>query len=325
MAEQLDWGGRRVLVTGADGFLGSHLCERLLELGARVLAVVRGRSDSGTSQLALRNLAPRAERLEAVIPVDVGGPDAMALLATTDAEIVFHLAAAAYVPYSFDHPHEVHRVNTTGTLNLLETARRLPRLRRLVVCSSSEVYGSARAAAIDEEHALEPTSPYAASKLAADRFAHAYRQTWGLPIAIMRPFNCYGPRHVYDVVPKFLRSVLRGEPPTIYGAGEQRRDLTYVSDMIEGFLAMGASPCAEGETVNFGSGRDISVLELARTIIEIGGQPLEPVHLEPRKAEVARLTCDASKAKRLFGWQARVALEDGLSRNYAWLAKELAR
>lgn len=310
-----------MLVTGADGFMGSHLCERLVALGAHVHAVVRGRSDSGTSQLALRNIGHLVDELEGITPLDVGSADAVGILATTRPEIVFHLAAIAYVPYSFDHPHEVHRANTIGTLNLLEAARRLERLQRVVVCSSSEIYGTAMADAIDERHPLNPTSPYAASKLAADRFAYAYRQTYGLPISIIRPFNCYGPRHIYDVVPKFLAMVLRGEPPVIYGSGEQRRDLTYVSDMIEAFLLMGSGDRAEGETVNFGSGRDFSVLEIAQKIIEISGKPLRPRHVEARLAEVDRLTCDASKAERLFGWKPSVSIDEGLARNYDWFRR----
>jgi len=322
VAEHHDyWKDRRVLVTGADGFMGSHLSERLVALGARVHAVVRGRSDSGTSQLALRNIGHLVDKLDGITPLDVGSADAVGIFEATLPEIIFHLAAIAYVPYSFDHPYEVHRANTIGTLNLLEAARRLERLQRTVVCSSSEIYGTAMTDAIGEDHPLNPTSPYAASKLAADRFAYAYRQTHGLPLSIIRPFNCYGPRHIYDVVPKFLAMVLRGEAPVIYGSGAQRRDLTYVSDMIEAFLFMGSDERAEGETVNFGSGRDISVLELAQKIIEISGRPLQPRHVEARLAEVDRLTCDASKAERLFGWKPAISIDEGLARNYEWFRR----
>lgn len=310
--------GKRVLVTGADGFMGSHLCDKLVELGANVIAMVRGTSDSGTTGFSLKNSRHLLNRFEDIRAVDIASGDVVHTIKDLHPKVVFHLAAIAYVPYSFDHPREVHHANVLGTLNVLDAAREMPELHRAVVCSSSEVYGTALTDAIAEDHPLNPTSPYAASKVAADRYAFSYHLTYDLPVSIIRPFNYYGPRHIYDVVPKFITMVINGEAPTIYGTGEQSRDLTYVRDMVEAFLLMGSHPKAVGETVNFGTARDVTVKYLAEKIIEISGKKLTPVYVERRMAEVERLTCDYGKAKALFGWEPQVAIEEGLELNYRW-------
>jgi nucleoside-diphosphate-sugar epimerase len=319
------WKNRTVLVTGADGFMGSHLCDKLVELGGKVTAIVRGTSISGTTQYALKKINHLKHKLERIIALDIGSPDVAAAVDSVKPHVVFHLAAIAYLPYSFDHPREVHNVNVGGTLNVLDACRPLKGLDRVVVCSSSEVYGTAQAESIDENHPLNPTSPYAASKVAADRYAYSYWQTYELPVSIIRPFNYFGPRHFYDVVPKFITMVIRGEQPTVYGTGLQSRDLTYVTDMAEAFILMGCHPKAIGETVNFGTGKDVTVTYLAEKIIEISGKQLEPVYIEKRQAEVDRLTCDYSKAKRLFGWEPRVTIDEGLELNYRWSEEYYAK
>lgn len=309
--------GRRVLVTGADGFLGSHLCERLLTLRARVAAVVRPTSVSGTSQIALRNLGDVQAALDAVIPVDVASADAVEHLAAWEPQLVLHLAADAYVERSFSHPREVMRTNLGGTENVLTLLRR-GRVERAVVTSSSEIYGPAKSDAIDEDHPLMPTSPYAASKLAADRLAYAHHQTFGSPVAIIRPFNTFGPRHPYDVIPKFLERALAGAPLVIFGDGEQSRDFTYVDDMVDAFLLMGIHPEAIGRAVNFGTGVATSIAALARLVIEATGSDSSIEHAPARKAEVARLCCDHGLASRLLGWRAATTLAEGLARHAAW-------
>src|SRR3990172_8011875 len=309
------WRNKRVIVTGADGFMGSHLAEKLVEAGSEVIAFVRGTSVVGTSRCQLRNITHLERSLEKIVAVDIASPDTVALVVQCRPDIIFHLAAIAYVPYSFKHPMEVHHVNCTGTLNLLEGARQLPGLYRLVVTSSSEVYGGTLTDRISEEHPLNPTSPYAASKVAADRYAYSYFKTYDLPISIIRPFNYYGPRHTYDVIPKFIDMVLAGQAPTIYGTGEQSRDFTYVSDMVNAFLLMGSHPKAVGETVNFGTGKDFTVKYIAETIIKIFNSDLMPVYVEKRAAEVDRLCCDARKAFQLFGWQPAITIEKGLELN----------
>jgi len=308
----------RVLVTGADGFIGSHLVERLLADGHRVTVVVRPSSVTGTATVALRNLAGVRDALEDVVAIDVAGTDAVDRMAAAEPELVFHLAAEAYVERSFTQPSEVLRTNLGGTMNVLALARRCPSIVRLVVVSSSEVYGPARGEAMTEDHPLEPTSPYAASKLAADRMAIAYHRTWGLPITVVRPFNTYGPRHVYDVIPKFIARALRGEPLVVHGDGRQSRDFTYVDDMVEAFVLAAAHPDLVGQVIHFGTGTAVEVGTLARTILELCGSRSAIEHVPDRPAQVARLCCDAGHAHRL-GWRPRVALADGLQRNIAWM------
>ena len=309
---------RRVLVTGGDGFIGSHLAETLLEAGARVGLFVRGSARLGCGSWAFRGIEASPDRFARIIAADIASPDAENLIGEFDPEIVFHLAAVAYVDYSFDKPAEVFRTNAVGTLNVLETARRLRNLDRVVVVSSSEVYGPCLTERIAEDHPLNPTSPYAASKAAADRLAFSYYKTYGLPVAIVRPFNTYGPRHTYDAVPKFVRLALRGEPLTIYGDGAQERDLTYVRDTVRAMLLAGGRGEAVGEAVNSGTGEAVSILELARRIVRIAGSSSAIVHTKARKAEVSCLRADIGKAARLLGFHPEVSLDEGLAMTIAW-------
>jgi dTDP-glucose 4,6-dehydratase len=317
------WAGRRVLVTGADGFLGSHLVERLLAAGASVAVLVRPSSVVGAAGHALRNLAGVEPALDRVLAVDVAGSDATARIVEWQPERIMHLAADAWVDRSFDHPAEVLRSNLEGTLRVLEAARRCSRLERVVVTSSSEIYGDAQIPAIDEAHPLEPTSPYAASKLAADRLAHAYHRTYALPVAIIRPFNTFGPRHPYDVIPKLVARALRGEPLTIHGDGMQSRDFSYVDDMVDAFAIVGDHPAAIGRAVNFGTGVAITIRALAERIVALTGSRSPIEHGPARAAEVSRLCCDHGLATRLFGWQPRVGLDDGLARTIAWARERM--
>jgi NDP-hexose 4,6-dehydratase len=317
--DSTSWRGKRVLVTGADGFVGSHLSEALIGLGARVSILVRGTSVSGTSLHTFKNLPQAAvEKLENIICCDIASADTIELIVKADPQIILHLAAAAYVPYSFDHPLEVLSVNAIGTVYALEAARRLKSLERIVCTSSSEVYGTALTERIDESHPLNPTSPYAASKVAADRYCYSYGSTYGLPVAVIRPFNTYGPRHTYDVIPKFIQLALRNEPITIYGSGEQSRDFLYVTDTVNAFLTMGSHALAAGQVVNFGTGQDVSVNTVASLIKEISGTKSQIVRVERRAAEVDRLCCDYGFARKLFGWEPKVNLEEGLQAHIAW-------
>lgn len=307
-----------MLVTGADGFLGSHLTERLLALGATVAVLVRPSSVVGTAGHALRNLGGVRQGLDRILAADVASSDAEARIVDWNPERLLHLAADAYVERSFDHPAEVLRSNLDGTLRVLEAARRCPNLERVLVTSSSEIYGDAQAPAIDEAHPLEPTSPYAASKLAADRLAYAYHRTYGLPVAIIRPFNTFGPRHPYDVIPKFVARALRGEPLVIYGRGEQSRDFSYVDDMVRAFLVMGDHPAAIGSVVNFGTGVATTIRALAERVVALVGSASPIEHGPARAAEVLRLCCDHGLATRRFGWRPAVSLDEGLVRTIAW-------
>ena len=319
--ERSHWKGKKVLVTGADGFMGSHLTERLVEAGARVSVLVRGSSVSGTYKYELKNIPHLKKKLQNILAVNISSGDTIPLVAKLAPSVIFHLAADAYVPYSFDHPFEVMATNLHGTLNILHAAMKIPSLERVVCTSSSEIYGTAQTAAIAETHALNPTSPYAASKVAADRFAFSYYLTYGLPIAIIRPFNTFGPRHTYDVIPKFIDLALQGKPITIYGDGKQSRDFTYVDDMVRAFLVMGSHKKAVGQAVNFGTGRDVSINRTAELIVKLTGSSSKIVHIEKRLAEVKKLRCNPSLAKKLFGWTATVGVAEGLKRNIEWHRK----
>lgn len=316
------WKSKKVLITGADGFIGSHLTERLIDLGARVSILAKGNPVDGTSCYTLSYLPKEAvNKLEKISCCDISAVDTQELIVKMKPQIIFHLAASAYVPYSFNHPFEVFEVNTLGTLHVLEAARRLKNIERVVSTSSSEVYGTAQSNKISESHSLRPTSPYAASKAAADQYCFSYIITYGLPVAVIRPFNTYGPRHTYDVPPKFIRMALHNKDLTIYGNGEQTRDFMYVSDTVEAFLLMGAHEKAVGKVVNFGTGKDISINTLAGRIKEISKSKSKIVHIEKRTAEVDRLCCDYSLAKQLFGWSPKVGFEEGLRLNIEWARK----
>jgi nucleoside-diphosphate-sugar epimerase len=312
--------GKKVLVTGADGFMGSHLTEKLIELEAKVVAYVRGTSVSGTTKYTLKNIAHLEKNLEKIIAGDIGSRDSVELISKEKPQIIFHLAAIAYVPYSFEHPREVMEANLIGTLNVLEAGRSY-NVERIVVTSSSEIYGTAQKQMIDELHPLNPSSPYAASKLAADRYAYSYWNTYQLPVAIIRPFNTYGPRHTYDVIPKFIDLALGGKPLTIHGSGKQSRDFMYVSDTVEGFIIMGHHPKAVGEAVNFGTGVDVDINSIATVIKKVTGSKCEISHIEQRTSEVQKLLCDSSKARRLFNWKAKVDIEEGIKRNVEYVKK----
>jgi len=312
------WKNKKVLVTGADGFMGSHLTEKLISFGAKVSVLVRGSSVSGTYKFALKNISHLRKSLERILAVNVSSSDTVGMIRRLNPEVIFHLAADAYVPYSFERPFEVMNTNLQGTLHILEAAMKSTNMKRVVCTSSSEIYGTAQARSINELHPLNPTSPYAASKVAADRFAYSYYLTYGLPLSIIRPFNTYGPRHTYDVIPKFIDLALKGERITIYGKGTQSRDFTYVDDMIEAFLLMGRHKKAVGQAVNFGTGTDISVNEIARLIVRLTRSKSKTVHVRKRAAEVQKLHCDASLAKRLFNWKPRVGIKEGIKRNIEW-------
>jgi nucleoside-diphosphate-sugar epimerase len=315
--------GKKVLVTGADGFMGSHLVDRLIAEGAKVSAYVRGNSTIGTTQYALKNLKHHEKNLETILTGNIASPDSRELVIKNKPEIVFHLAADAYVPNSFTHPMEVMETNVIGTLNMLHALKESRTIKRIVCTSSSEIYGMTIGGSIDEEHPLYPSSPYAASKAAADRYCYSYWNTYHLPICVIRPFNTYGPRHTYDVIPKFIELALDGRPITVHGKGTQSRDFTYVDDMIDAFMIMGSHKNAVGRFVNFGTGEAITIKYIAKKIKEISNSDSRIVHTEDRQAQVPKLLCDYSLAKKLFGWKPKVFIDEGLRRNIEWARQNL--
>ncbi len=309
------WEGKHVLVTGADGFIGSHLTEKLLGYGAELSVFVRGTSHSGVTKL--KNINHIKDRLQKVITGDISSEDTINIIKKIQPHYIFHLAAQAYVNKSFEQPLEVIKTNDWGTLMVLEAIRQTESVKQAVFTSSSEIYGSYDQP-IKEEFPLNPTSPYGASKAAADRYCFSYWNTYNIPVSVIRPFNTYGPRHTYDVVPKFIKLAIENKNLTIYGDGQQTRDLLYVDDTVEAFLIMASNKKAVGQAINFGTSKDIKIIDLAGKIIKLSNSSSKIVHLEKRLSEVKRLCCDYSKAKKMFDWEPKVPLEEGLKRNIQW-------
>jgi len=316
------WKNKKILVTGADGFIASHLTEKLIAERARVSVIVRGTSRNGTNKNTFQNLEKKIiKKVKKIISCDISSSDVVNYITDLKPDYIFHLAASAYVPYSFDHPLEVNEANTIGTLNILEACRRLPRLKRVLCTSSSEVYGTALKNQIDENHPLNPTSPYAASKAAADRYCFSYIKTYNLPITIVRPFNTYGPRHTYDVVPKFIKMALSNQDITVHGNGKQSRDLTYVTDAVNAYLEIGKSKKTNKKVINFGTGKHHSIVYLANKIKQLAKSKSKIKFIKARKAEVQRLTCNANLCKKLTNWKPKIDIVKGLKENIEWAKK----
>lgn len=322
----MNWGGRRVLVTGAGGFIGSHLVEELVRQGAEVVAFVRYTSQGGDGLLS--TVAREVQEQVRIIRGDVRDAEAVEE-AVRGREYVFHLAALVGVPYSFLHPNEVIAVNTLGTLNLLNAAR-THEVQRVIVTSTSEVYGTACHVPMGETHPLQAQSPYAASKIAADAIAVSFHRAYRLPVGIIRPFNTYGPRQsARAVIPTIITQALNGREVRL-GNLDATRDFTYVGDTVGGFLAVaGAPPEALGQPINVGSGTEISIRDLATKILALTGSKatitVDPERLRPPAGEVERLCADTSRARALLGWAPRVAIDEGLRRTSDWMARYLDR
>lgn len=315
----MHWQGRRVLVTGAGGFIGSHLVERLVELGADVRALVRynSRGDRGMLETASKETLDRVE----VVPGDVTDPGA-ADAAVEGREVVFHLAALIAIPHSYRAPRSYIDANVVGTHNLLEAARRHG-VARFVHTSTSEVYGTARTDAIDETHPLNAQSPYAASKVAADQLVLSYACSFEIPAVVVRPFNTYGPRQsARAIIPAIACQALDSDVVRL-GALDPQRDMTFVADTVEGFIAAAGAEGVLGEVLNLGTGRCVSIGDLAAMVIAAAGGKArveqDPGRLRPPKSEVLRLRSDPSKALRLAGWSAKVGMEEGIRRTVEWI------
>lgn len=318
-----DWQGRKVLVTGAGGFIGSHLVDALVRRGASVRGFVRYTSTGTVGWLD--DLEPDVRREVEVYQGDLVNPEAVSG-GLAGREVVFHLGALIPIPYSFLHPREYVAVNVEGTTNVLEAARRSG--CRVVQTSTSEVYGSAQAVPIDELHPLVPQSPYAASKVGADQLALSYQRAFGLPVVVVRPFNTFGPRQSARAIIATIAVQALTRDVVEIGATHPTRDFVYVADTAEGFIRAAEAEGVEGEVINLGSGREITIGELAQAILGVVGRdvPLRSVaeRMRPDGAEVDRLLADAGKAKCLLGWQAETALEDGLRLTVDWLRRHLA-
>jgi dTDP-glucose 4,6-dehydratase len=321
---QLDWTKQTVLITGAGGFIGSHLTERLLAMGAQVRAFVHYNSRNDPGFLAgLEGESVQAEGRLRIMTGDICDADAVRR-AAEGAGVIFHLAALVGIPYSYQHVHQVVEVNTLGTLNVL-TAARENRITRIIHTSTSEVYGTARQVPIDELHPKQPQSPYSASKIAADALALSHHLSFELPVTICRPFNTYGPRQSdRAIIPTLIAQALCRDE-IVLGNLTPTRDFTFVNDTVAGFIKLAESEACIGEEVNLGTGQEISIGELAQTIIRMVGRDVELVRsterMRPATSEVQRLCSDNAKARALAGWSPEVSLEEGLRATIEWIKR----
>jgi dTDP-glucose 4,6-dehydratase len=314
----MNWTGKRVLVTGAGGFIGSHLAERLTELGARTRALVRYTSNGNWGWL---DSSPRKGDMEVMLG-DIRDRDSVRE-AMRDIDQVFHLAARIAIPYSYHAPDSYVQTNVAGTLNVLQAARDVG-AERVVHTSTSEVYGTARYVPIDEKHPLQGQSPYSASKIGADKMAEAFHLSFGLPVVTVKPFNTYGPRQsARAVIPTIVTQCLAGQRTIRLGNLDPTRDLSHVADTVEGFLAAAASPQAIGQVLNLGNGKEISIGDLARRIAQLAGADIaiecDEQRVRPAGSEVERLLADNGQMKALTGWQPQVSLDKGLRDTIAWI------
>lgn len=317
------WSGRRVLVTGGDGFIGSHLVEGLVRDGARVRALVYYNSFGSCGWLD--SLDPAVRESVEVVPGDVRD-GFLVDEAVRGCDDVFHLAALIGIPYSYRAAESYIQTNVTGTLNIAEACRRHG--TQLIHTSTSEVYGSAVRVPMDEQHPLVPQSPYAASKLGGDALALSYWYSHELPVTVVRPFNTYGPRQSSRaVIPTILAQLLAGAETVRLGATSPVRDFNYVTDTVEGFLLLGQCDAARGLVTNIGSGREISIGQLFEVACCVIGRSAQLVtdedRLRPEASEVDRLVCDYSAAATLSGYSPKVALEQGLGRTAEWVERNL--
>lgn len=311
----------KVLVTGSEGFIGSHLVETLVARGLDVRAFVLYNFSNHWGWLE-HLPKPVRDRIE-VVPGDVRDP-ASVRAAVRGCDAVLHLAALIAIPYSYQAPDSYVATNVGGTLNVLQAVRD-EGVGKLVVTSTSEVYGTARRVPIDEEHPLNAQSPYAATKIAADQLALSFHRSFGTPVTVLRPFNTFGPRQsARAVIPTIVAQIASGASVVRLGSTKPTRDFTFVTDTAEGFAACLETDGLEGEVLNLGTGREIPVGELAETIaarmgVRIGIET-DDDRLRPEGSEVERLLSSNARMASRTGWRPRVELEEGLDRTIAWFS-----
>jgi NAD dependent epimerase/dehydratase len=315
------WKNRRVLVTGAGGFIGSHLAERLVQLGAHIRCFLRYTSQGSLGWLSASAFRPELE----VVYGDIRDYESV-LHAVEGVDVIFHLAALIGIPYSYHSPRSYVHTNIDGTLNILEAAKRQG-TERIVCTSTSEVYGSATYVPIDENHRLQGQSPYSATKIGADKIAESYHLSFGLPISIARPFNTYGPRQSSRaVIPTIIMQAL-AQSSVKLGNLHSVRDFNFVSDTVEGFIAIAETPATIGKTLNIGSGTETSIHGLAEVIFELMGMTcrvdVEDIRIRPEASEVDRLCANSLLLSQLTTWRPRVPLREGLTRTIEWIGQNL--
>lgn len=319
----MNWKGRKVLVTGAGGFIGSHLAERLVAEGAEVRAMVHYNALGSWGWL---DTSPLRGQMEVAAGDITDGDSVRGMM--RDRHVVFHLAALIAIPYSYQAPSLYVRTNIQGTMNVLQASREFG-IQRLVHTSTSEVYGTAQRVPIDEDHPLQGQSPYSASKIGADKMAESYYCSFDVPVVTVRPFNTFGPRQsARAVIPTIITQCLTGTTVRL-GSLDPTRDMNFVTNTVDGFLRAAEVDEVVGRTVNLGSGREISIGDLAEMIAGRTGREVkveqQGERLRPEKSEVNRLLADHSLATELLGWRPKVSLEAGLDTTIEWMREHLER
>jgi len=319
------WEQKQVLITGAGGFIGSHLTEALVKAGAKVRVFIRYNSRDGRGNL--EDLEPSLLDQIEIIAGDLRDADVIER-SVKGCDAVFHLGALVGIPYSYKNPREVVETNILGTFNILTSARDHG-VNRIVHTSTSEVYGSARYVPIDEAHPLQGQSPYSASKIGADKLAESFYASFDLPVVTIRPFNCYGPRQsARAIIPTLITQALACKEIRL-GNTDARRDFTFVTDTVEAFMQAAQTPEAVGKVINVGSGQEISIGQLAHIIIDsirsTAKIVVDEARIRPIHSEVNRLLADNRLAKETLGWEPRVSLEEGVKKTVAWIAAHMNR
>jgi NAD dependent epimerase/dehydratase len=317
----MDIADKKILVTGADGFIGSHLTEMLAARGAQVRAMCLYNSFNNWGWL---EGSPCLDKIE-VVTGDVRDPN-FVRSAVKDCEVVFHLAALIAIPYSYVAPDNYVQTNITGTLNVMQASRENG-VARVLHTSTSEVYGTALRVPIDEEHPLQAQSPYSATKIGADAVAYSFFSAFNLPVAIVRPFNTYGPRQsARAVIPTVITQIAAGRKSIRLGSLHPTRDFNYVEDTCRGFIALAECDAAIGQTVNIGSNAEISIGDTVSLIKELMGSAItietDDARIRPAASEVERLWCDNTRIRALTGYAPRVSLREGLARTIEWFGKD---
>ena len=317
--------GKRVLVTGSTGFIGSHLVEKLVQSGANVRAFAHynSRNDLGLLEI----IDPEVRSSMDVVYGDLKDEDGVRR-AVKGCEVVFHLGALVAIPYSYRSPNDFVQTNVNGTANVLNAALEYG-VERFIHTSTSETYGTAQYQPIDEAHPLVGQSPYSASKISADKLAESYFLSFDLPVSTIRPFNTFGPRQsARAVIPTIIAQALKSSELQL-GSTAPKRDFNFIDDTVAGFIAVATSDRAIGEVINIGSGRTVSIAEVVDQVGEIVSRSLEVTtdesRVRPEKSEVGLLLADIGKAQRLLGWAPQVSLREGLERTVEWIGNHQTR
>ena len=316
--------GKKVLVTGSEGFIGSHLVERLIKEGANLTALVQYNSFNNWGWL--ETLDERIKSEINIVTGDVREYDGMSRIIKGQ-NAIFHLAALIAIPYSYNSPMAYVKTNVEGTLNVLEAARNYD-IERVMHTSTSETYGTAQYVPIDEKHPLQGQSPYSASKIGADMMAESYYKSFDLPITIARPFNTFGPRQsARAIIPTIISQILSGQNSLKLGDLSPMRDFNYVKDTVDAMCTLLKCDAAIGEVVNIGTGNEISMKELVDTIIRIIGKDVkiekDPSRMRPAKSEVRRLLADNKKMKELASWHSSYTFEEGIKETITWVENNM--